>query len=124
MEIKPIKTEADYRAALSEIETLMMAQADTPEGERLDVLATLVEAYERKHYPLDWPDPIEAIKFRMEQMGLEPTDLESMLGPHTRVQEILNRQRPLTLKMIRRLHKDLDIPAECLIRQPENYRVA
>ncbi|MGZ8242845.1 helix-turn-helix domain-containing protein [Methylomagnum sp.] len=124
MEIRPIKTEADYRAALSEIETLMMAQADTPEGERLDVLATLVEAYERKHYPLDWPDPIEAIKFRMEQMGLEPMDLEPMLGPSNQVHQVLNRQRPLTLKMIRRLHKDLDISAECLIRQPEHFQAA
>ena len=117
MEIKPIKTEADYILVLTEIETLMMAEADTPEGERLDILVTLVEAYERKHYALDLPDPIEAIKFCMDQKGLSPKDLEPMIGKRNRVNDILNHKRPLTLKMIWRLHKDLGISAECLIQQ-------
>ena len=98
MDIKPIKTKADYQAALQEIETLMMAEANTPEGEKLDVLATLVEAYERKHFPLDLPDPIEAIKFQMGQKGLTVKDLEPMIGKSNRVYEILNRKRTLTLK--------------------------
>ena len=118
MEIKPIKTDADYRAALNEIETLMMAESDTPEGEKLDVLVTLVEAYERNHYPLDLPDPVEAIKFEMEQKGLTVKDLEPMIGKSNRVYEILNHKRSLTLKMIWRLHEQLGIPAESLIKQP------
>lgn len=117
MEIKPIKTDADYRASLQEIETLMAARPDTPEGERLDVLATLVEAYERKHYPLDLPDPVAAIRFEMEQKGLTAKDLEPMIGRRNRVYEILNRKRSLTLKMIWRLHEQLGIPAESLIKQ-------
>lgn len=100
MEIKPVKTKADYRVALKEIESLMSAKLNTPQGQRLDVLATLVEAYEAKHHPLDLPDPVEAIKFRMEQMGLTPKDLAPMVGRLNRVYEILNRTRPLTLKMI------------------------
>ena len=119
MNIKPVRTKADHRAALKEIESLMNAHANTPEGERLDVLATLVEAYERKHFPMDMPDPIEAIKFAMEQRGLSVKDLESMIGRTNRVYEVLNYKRPLTLKMIRRLHKGLGIPAECLIKPPE-----
>ena len=118
MEIKPVKTKADYRAALKEIASLMSAKLNTPQGQRLDVLATLVEAYEAKHYPLDLPDPVEAIKFRMEQMGLTPKDLTPMVGRLNRVYEILNRTRPLTLKMIWQLHKGLGIPAESLIKQP------
>ena len=117
MEIKPIKTKADYRAALKEIEALMAAEADTPEGERLDVLVTLVEAYERKHYRLDLPDPVEAIRFRMEQKGMTPKDLVPMIGRINRVYEILSRKRPLTLAMIQRLHSELGIPAESLIKQ-------
>jgi len=116
MNIKPIKTDADYRAALKEIESLMMAQSDTPDGEKLDVLVTLVEAYESKHYPLDLPDPVEAIKFEMEQKGLTIKDLEPMIGKSNRVYEILNRKRSLTLSMIRRLHQELNIPAESLIK--------
>lgn len=119
MDIKPLKTEADYQAVLKEIETLMHAKADTPEGDRLDVLVTLVEAYEARHYPLDLPDPVEAIKFTMEQKGLTVKDLEPMIGRSNRVYEILNHKRPLTLKMIWRLHNGLGIPAECLIRQAE-----
>jgi len=118
MDIKPIKTDADYRAALKEIETLMMAEPDTPEGEKLDVLVTLVEAYERKHYPLALPDPVEAIKFEMEQKGLTVKDLEPMIGKSNRVYEVLNHKRSLTLKMIWRLHEQLGIPAESLIKQP------
>jgi HTH-type transcriptional regulator/antitoxin HigA len=124
MEIKPIKTKADYRAALKEIEALMGAERDTPEGERLDVLATLVEAYENRHYRLDPPDPIEAIKFRMEQKGMTAKDLVPMIGRINRVYEILSRKRPLTLAMIQRLHSDLGIPAESLIKQPERRRAA
>lgn len=124
MEIKPIRTRTDYRGALKEIETLMSARADTPEGERLDVLATLVEAYEKKHYRLDLPDPVEAIKFRMEQSGLGPKDLVPMIGQINRVYEILNRKRPLTLQMIRRLHRDLGIPAESPIKEIEQRKAA
>lgn len=116
MNIKPIKTDADYRAALKEIESLMMAQPDTPDGEKLDVLVTLVEAYESKHYPLDLPYPVEAIKFEMEQKGLTIKDLEPMIVKSNRVYEILNRKRSLTLSMIRRLHQELNIPAESLIK--------
>ncbi|MBK1717549.1 helix-turn-helix domain-containing protein [Thiocystis violacea] len=118
MDIKPIKTEADYRTALRTIESLMMAERDSPEGDQLDILVTLVETYERRHFPLDLPDPVEAIRFQMEQKGLAPKDLEPMIGRSNRVYEILNRKRPLTLKMIWRLHRDLGIPAESLIRPP------
>ena len=124
MQINPIITKADHRAALKEIESLMTAKSGTSQGERLDVLVTLVEAHERKHYPLDLPDPIEAIKFRMEQMNLTPKDLSPTIGQLNRVYEVLNRKRPLTLKMIRRLHKQLGIPAESLIKQPENSQAA
>lgn len=116
MDIKPIKTEADYRATLQEIESLMMALPDSPEGERLDVLTTLVEAYESKHYPLGLPDPVAAIKFEMEQKGLTVKDLEPMIGRSNRVYEVLNHKRPLSLKMIWRLNQGLGIPAESLIR--------
>jgi len=119
MEIKPINTKAAYRAALKEIESLMTARSNTPEGDRLDILVTLVEAYERKQFPMELPDPVEAIKFRMEQMALKPKDLVPMIGGLNRVYEILNRKRPLTLRMVWRLHKELGIPAESLIRPPE-----
>ena len=124
MNIKPIKTKADYRAALKDVEALMGAKANTAEGERLDVLVTLIEAYERKHFPLELPDPVEAIKFQMDQKGLTPKDLEPMIGRLNRVYEILNHKRPLTLKMIWKLHRGLDIPAESLIRQPDERRAA
>lgn len=116
MDITPIKTKRDYRRALEEIEGLMTAKRGTPEGDRLDVLVTLVEAWEAKHYPLDLPDPIEAIKYHMDQSGLEPRDLIPYIGSRNRVYEILNRKRPLTLKMVWRLHKGLGIPAESLIK--------
>ena len=124
MEIKPIRTKTDHRAVLKEIETLMSARAGTPEGERLDILVTLVEAYEKKHYRLDLPDPVEAIKFRMDQMALAPKDLVPMIGQLNRVYEVLNRKRPLTLQMIRRLHRKLGIPAESLIKEPDQRRAA
>jgi len=124
MEIRPIKTKADYRAALKEIEALMAAKRDTLAGERLDVLVTLVEAYERKHYAFDLPDPVEAIKFRMEQKGMTPKDLVPMIGRINRVYEVLSRRRPLTLAMIQRLHSELGIPAESLIKQPDGRKAA
>src|SRR6266446_225777 len=114
--LKPIRTEADYEVALAEIERLWGAPAGTPEGDRLDILATLVDAYENEHYPMDPPDPIEAIKFRMEQQGLTRRDLEGILGTRTRVAEVLNRRRGLSINMIRRLHERLGISAEVLIR--------
>jgi len=124
MDIRPIKSKTDYRRTLREIETLMDAAPNSPKGERLDILVALVEAYERRHYPLDLPDPVEAIKFRMEQMGLTPKDLEPMIGRRNRVYEVLNRKRPLTMKMAWRLHSELGIPAESLIRPPADYRAA
>ena len=122
MNIKPIKTKTDYKAALKEIESLMRAKPGTPAGDRLDVLVTLVQVYEARHYPLVLPDPVAAIKFTMEQKGLTVKDLEPMIGRSNRVYEILNRTRPLTLKMIWRLHQGLGIPAECLIRQADDER--
>lgn len=116
MDIRPIKTEADYRRALADIESLMRAEPDTPEGDRLDVLVTLVEAYEARHYALDLPDPVEAIKYVMDQRGLSAKDLVPILGRVNRVYEVLNRKRPLTLAMVWRLHETLGIPAESLIR--------
>lgn len=116
MEIRPIKTDVDYAAAVAEVETLMDAAAGTPEGDRLDVLGTLVQAYEDARWPMDPPDPIDAIRFRMEQQGLTRHDLERFIGPKGRVSEVLSRQRPLTLAMIRRLQAGLGIPAEILIR--------
>ena len=123
MDIRPIKTKSDYRSALKKIAGLMDARRDTPAGERLDVLVTLVEAYERKHYPLDAPDPVEAIKFEMERKGLLARDLEPMIGRSNRVYEVLNRKRPLTLQMIWKLHKALGIPAESLIKPASKSRV-
>ena len=126
MEIRPIHNDADYRAALKVISLLMENDPElgSPEGDRLDVLATLVQSYESKHYPIETPDPIEAIKFRMEQGGLSVKDLEPMIGKSNRVYEILDRTRPLTLRMIRRLHKELGIPAEVLIAQGDDLRFA
>ena len=124
MDIKPIRTKRDYRAALKEIESLMVAKAGTPAGERLDILATLVEAYEKQRFPMDLPDAVEAIKFRMEQSGLSAKDLVPMIGQLNRVYEVLNRKRPLTLKMIWRLHRELRIPAESLIKQTERRQAA
>ncbi len=117
MDIRPIRTEADNKAALRVIAVLMQADPElgTPDGDRLDVLLTLVEAFERKHHAIEPPDPVEAIKFRMDQQGLTPADLQPMIGRLNRVYEVLARRRPLTLPMIRRLHAQLGIPAESLI---------
>ncbi len=115
MDIKPIKTEFDYNAALVEIEQLMGAEPNTPEGDKLDVLTTLVEAYEEKYYPIDPPDPIEAIIHEMESQGLTRKDLERYLGTRARVSEVLNRKRSLSLQMIRNLQEGLGISAEILI---------
>ena len=116
MEIKSIKTEADYQTAMKEIERLFDAASDTPEGDRLEVLTTLVEAYEEKHYAIPLPDPVEAIQYYMESRGLTRRDLESYIGSRGRVSEIMNRKRSLSIKMIRRLHAGLGIPAEVLIQ--------
>jgi HTH-type transcriptional regulator/antitoxin HigA len=117
MEIKPVRTKRDYEAALRVIESLMMAKRGTPEGDRLDVLTTLVEAYETRHFPLDHPDPVAAIKFVMEQRNLTVKDLVPYIGQPNRVYEILNHKRPLTMAMAWKLHRGLGIPAESLIRQ-------
>ena len=123
-EIKPIRSEADYEEALSQVERLWGAPSGTLDGDRLDVLATLIDAYEDEHHPIDPPDPIEAIKFRMEQQGLTRKDLEAIIGTRTRVAEILNRRRGLSITMIRRLHEELGIPAEVLIRPSRVHRAA
>lgn len=117
MNINPIKSERDYAKALKEIDRLFDAVPGTPEGDCLDVLVTLAEAYEAKHHPIDDPDPIEAIEFVMEQQDLKRKDLEAYIGGRSRVAEILNHKRPLTLPMIRRLHEALRIPASILIRE-------
>jgi len=122
MDIKPIKTNTDYRTALKEIESLMMATEDSAEGEKLDVLTTLIEAYEAKHYPINMPDPIEAIKFEMEQQELSVQDLVPMIGRSNRVYEVLNHKRTLSLSMIRNLNQGLGISAEVLIQSPAEGR--
>lgn len=126
MEIRPIHTKKDHQAALRELSALFENEPEprSPEGDRFEVLLTLVEAYEAKNFPIDLPDPVEAIKFRMEQSGLTPKDLQPMIGRMNRVYEVLNRKRPLTLKMIWKLHQGLGIPAESLIRPPAEMLVA
>jgi HTH-type transcriptional regulator / antitoxin HigA len=114
--LRPIRTEADYEAALGEIEALFDALPQTPEGDRLEVLTTLVEAYERKYHPVLPPDPIEAIQYHLESRGLTRRDLEPYLGSRARVAEVLNRRRGLTIEMIRRLHQGLGLSAEILIQ--------
>jgi len=123
-DVKPIRSDADYEVALTEVERLWGAKSGTPRGDRLDVLATLIDAWEGEHHPMDPPDPIEAIKFRMEQQNLTRKDLEGILGTRTRVAEVLNRRRGLSINMIRRLHKELGIPAEVLIRSSRLKRAA
>jgi len=115
-DVKPIRTEADYDAAMEEVTTLWGAASGTPKGDRLDVLATLIDVYEAKHHAMDAPDPIEAIKFRMEQQGMTRKDLEDIIGTRTRIAEVFNRKRGLSIDMIRRLHDRLGISAEVLIR--------
>ena len=116
MNIKPIRSRKDYRAALREIDSLMGAEAGSPAGEKLDVLATLVEAWERKHFPMELPEPVEAIRFQMEQAGLSARDLVPMIGQLNRVYKVLNRKRRLTLRMIWNLRAQLGIPLESLIK--------
>jgi|SRR5882757_3702423 len=122
--LKPIRTKSDYKVALVEVERLWGAKSGTPDGDRLEVLATLIDAYEVLQFPMDPPDPIEAIKFWMEQQGLTRKDLEPLIGSRTRVAEILNRKRNLSIEMIRRLHKELGIPAEVLIRPSRDDQAA
>ena len=122
--LKPIRSKADYEASMAEIERLWGARSGTPEGDRLDILATLVDAYENEHYPMDPPDPIEAIKFRMEQRCLTRKDLADILGSRTRVAEVLNRRRSLSINMIRRLHEKLEISVEVLIRPIRTKKAA
>ncbi len=116
MELRPIKTELDYQNALQEIEQLFDAKPNSPECDRLDILTTLVEAYEQKYFPIEAPDPIEAILYYLEARGLSHRDLESSIGNSKQVEAILNRQQPLTLYVIRRLNKNLGLPAEILIQ--------
>ena len=116
MDIKPIRTEADHRAALAEVDGLWQAPPGSPESDRLEILATLIEAYEEKNHPIDPPDPVDAIIFRMDQLGLTRKDLEPYIGSRHKVSEVLNHKRDLSLSMIRRLHTGLNIPLENLIR--------
>jgi len=123
-EIKPIRTQADYDEALSDVARLWGARSGTRDGDRLDVLATLIDNYEAQHYPMDPPDPVEAIKFRMEQQGLERKDLEPLIGTRARVAEVMNRKRGLSIEMIRRLHERLGISADVLIRPSRKQEAA
>jgi HTH-type transcriptional regulator/antitoxin HigA len=115
MEIRPIKTEQDYNDSIKRVEELWGAKKDTPQGDELDLLVTLVESYEMKHYPIAPPDPVDAIKFRMEQMDMTKADMVKYLGSQSRVSEVLNRKRKLTLSMVKSLYKGLKIPAEILL---------
>ena len=123
-ELKPIRTEADYQVALIEVERLWGAESGTPNGDRLDVLATLIDVYEAKHFPMDPPDPIEAIRFRMEQQGITRKYLEPLIGTRARVTEVLNRKRSLSIDMIRRLHNKLGISADVLIQPTQHGEAA
>jgi HTH-type transcriptional regulator/antitoxin HigA len=122
MEIKPLRTRADHERALREIERLWGVRKSTADGDRLDVLATLAEAYEREHFPIDPPDPIEAIRFRLEQQGLDSHALVGVIGGRSRVYEVMERKRALSLTMIRRLHQRFGIPAEVLIQPVRTAR--
>lgn len=124
MEIRPIRTKTDYQEALREIELLFDATENTPSGDRLDILSTLVEAYEKIHFPIGLPDPIEAIHYYMDTRGLSRRDLEPCLGSRARVSEVLSRKRTLTLEMIRKLNQELNIPAEILIQPYESKQVS
>ncbi len=116
MQVRPIRNESDYTATMHRIEALWGAPPATPEGDELEILVTLAEAYDRQHYPIDLPDPVEAIKFRLEQQGKDYRALIGIIGQRTRVYEVMRRARPLSLNMIRKLHRDLEIPAEILIQ--------
>lgn len=126
MDIRPIHTDADYQAALREVAPYFETEPETgcPDGDRFEVMLTLIEAYEAKCFPIDLPDPVEAIKFRMDQAGLTPKDLQPMIGRLNRVYEVLNRKRPLSLAMVWKLHKELGIPAESLIKPTKELHVA
>ncbi len=122
-ELKPIRSQADYAAAMEEVRRLWGSKSGTTDSDRLDVLVTLIDHYESEHFPIDVPDPVEAIKFRMEQQGLTRKDLEPLIGTRTRVADVLNRRRNLSVRMIRQLHDGLGIPADVLIR-PSQIRTA
>ena len=124
MNIKPIRSDDDLRGALHRLEAIFQAEEGTAEADEMEVLVTLIEAYENKHYPIGPADPIDAIKFHMEQRGMRARDLQTMIGTRSRVHEILNRKRPLSLAMVRRLHAGLGIAAETLIRAPTSARLA
>jgi HTH-type transcriptional regulator/antitoxin HigA len=126
MEVRPIRTDADYRAMLREVSALVNLDPEigSAEGDRLEVLSTLVQAWESQHYAIDAPDPVDAIKFRMEQAGLTVHDLEPLIGRSNRVYEVLARKRPLSMKMVRQLHYKLGIPAEALIGPPDDALAA
>lgn len=117
MDIKPIKTEQDYQSAIKRLESIFDASANTAEGDELEVLGVLIDNYEKIHYPIDLPDPIEAIKFRMEQLDYTNKDLAQIIGLKSRVSEILNRKRKLSINMIRRLHDALQIPTDVLVQK-------
>ncbi|OYU95989.1 MAG: transcriptional regulator [Bacteroidetes bacterium B1(2017)] len=116
MNIKPIKSESDYLLALERLEVIFDAKANSNEGDELEILGILIDEYEKSHFPIDLPDPIEAIKFRMEQMGYTQTDLAKIIGLKSRASEILNRKRKLSIEMIRQLHEQLNIPSDVLIQ--------
>lgn len=122
MNISPIKTDKDYKAALKEIESLFDAKPNTPDGDKLDILATLVDVYENEHYPVDFPDAVDALRYWMESRGLERKELEKFIGTRARVSEILTRKRSLTLNMIRKLHDGLHMPADLLIKKSKYQR--
>lgn len=117
MKIRPIKSEKDYKSALAELDRLFDAAPNTPDGDYVEVLATLIEKYEQEHYPIDAPDPVEALEYFMESRGLTRSDLEEYIGGSGRVSDILNRKRGLSLNMIRKLHFELGMPAETLLRE-------
>jgi len=123
-DLKPIRSERDYEAALAEVERLWGARSGTPDGDRLDIMATLIDAWEATHHPMDPPDPIESIRFRMEQQGLSRKDLEPIFGSRNRTSEVLNRRRGLSIEMIRQLHTRLGISAEVLIRPSRREQAA
>jgi HTH-type transcriptional regulator / antitoxin HigA len=124
MELRPIRTETDYQEALQEIELLFDAPPNTPECDRLDILATLVEAYEEKHFAIELPDPIEAIQYYMDTRGWDLDDLEACCSDGDSVSEVLSRKRSLTLEMIRRLHQELGVPAEILIQPYQSMQIS
>ncbi len=117
MEIKPIKSESDYQQALLRVEEIFLAKPNTKEGDELEILAILIEHYEEEHFPVDMPEPIEAIRFRMDQMGMDQQDLTRIIGSKSRASEILNRKRPLSIRQIRLLQKELHIPADVLLKE-------